>query len=94
MNNDYRTWLPKLSPRGIILFHDTNVRNRDTFGVYKLWDEISTQYVSFHFLHGCSLGVIAVSHNYPARLVDLFECGEEQADPIRTKSVSPGKQSH
>jgi predicted O-methyltransferase YrrM len=56
---DYQTWFTKLSDRGIIMFHDTRVKEKD-FGVWRLWAEISTQYPSFEFEHGHGLGVLLV----------------------------------
>jgi hypothetical protein len=39
VKKDFETWLPKLSSRGVILFHDVN-EYRGSFGVWRFWQEI------------------------------------------------------
>ena len=56
VSHDLRSWVPKLSARGLILMHDINVRERD-FGVWRVWEEVSGRYPSFAFLHDHGLGV-------------------------------------
>jgi predicted O-methyltransferase YrrM len=36
-SHDFRTWLPKVKPGGIVLLHDIAVRHAD-FGIWLLWD--------------------------------------------------------
>ena len=57
VTNDYETWLPKLAPKGVILFHDISVRIGN-FGVFKFWDEVKAKFPSFEFHHAAGLGVL------------------------------------
>jgi SAM-dependent methyltransferase len=75
VSDDFSTWLPKMSDRGIILFHDIAVKERG-FGVWKLWDELTQKFPHFSFLHGYGLGVLAVGSNMPDSIKALVSLDE------------------
>ncbi len=72
VRHDFETWLPKVSDRGIILFHDT-CGHREDFGIFRLWEELKPQYPHFEFFHGHGLGILGIGKELPEALQSLFE---------------------
>ena len=56
VKTDFESWLPKVSPNGLVLFHDVMVRDHG-FGVWKVWEQIAREDNSFLFEFGFGLGV-------------------------------------
>jgi len=71
-----------MSDCGVVLLHDTNVRELD-FGVWKLWEELKSSYPHSEFVHEHGLGVLAVGREPPAGLHSLFEASGSDAAVIR-----------
>ncbi len=80
---DFTTWLPKLSNQAVVLFHDTIVRERD-FGVWRLWEDLSSRFPSFEFPHGHGLGVLGVGREPPMAVRPLFTRDPAAEAAIRT----------
>ncbi|MDH5527967.1 MAG: class I SAM-dependent methyltransferase [Nitrospirota bacterium] len=84
VKHDFEVWFPKLSGRGIVLFHDTQVRERG-FGVFKLWEDVVQKYPHFEFVHGHGLGVLGTGRQLPQLLSQLFAASADEhgADQVR-----------
>jgi Methyltransferase domain len=87
--HDFTTWRPKLSEDAVVLFHDTNVRERE-FGVGKFFERVAAQHPSFQFFHGYGLGLIILGDRVPAPLAPLFEAPREIAHQIRAAYAALG----
>lgn len=60
VKHDFYSWIPKLSQNCFVLLHDVCIQ-RENFGVFQFWNEISSHYPSFTFTHSCGLGIIQKS---------------------------------
>jgi GT2 family glycosyltransferase len=82
VRRDFTTWLPKISRPGVVLFHDTEVREHG-FGVHRFWDEVRREHPSFSFPHSHGLGVLAVGTSPPEPLRRLTSLDEKEAEEVR-----------
>jgi O-antigen biosynthesis protein len=83
--HDFETWRPKLTDRGIVLVHCTNVR-ADGFGVWRFFDEASKSFPNFEFLHSYGLGVLAIGPEAPEAVKRLCELSKD-ADVASIREV-------
>lgn len=82
VHHDFQTWLPRMSSRGVVLFHDASERSAD-FGVWKCWQELRGRYPGFDFIHGHGLGVLFVGSEMPPELQPLLAAAPERQHGIR-----------
>ena len=75
VKHDFETWLPKLAPRALVIFHDTQVKRGD-FGVWKFWDELKKEYSNNNeFLHSNGLGVLQISNEADCKPIEWLRFG-------------------
>lgn len=80
VKHDFESWLPKLAPGAIVLFHDIAVRDRD-FGVWKLWDELTVRYPkNIQFSHCNGLGVLQIDGDLQHQELAWIFSAEEKSN--------------
>ncbi|MRG60547.1 class I SAM-dependent methyltransferase [Agromyces sp. CFH 90414] len=82
VSEDYEQWRSTVRDGGVILFHDI-AETENGFGVWRLWEELSTKYPSFAFAHSHGLGVLSVGEPRSGAIADLFAADDETAAAIR-----------
>jgi hypothetical protein len=91
VKRDFDTWLPKMSERGFVLFHDTMVTERG-FGVHQLWAELSRVFPCFNFEHGHGLGLLAVGKEQPAAVTQFLHTANTRPEATRKLFSALGHQ--
>ncbi|HEV2863872.1 MAG TPA: glycosyltransferase [Pyrinomonadaceae bacterium] len=90
VEQDFSSWLPKLSSEAVVLFHDINVHGCG-FGVRQFWRIIKEDYPHFEFFHGYGLGVLAVGEVRSKELQSLLRATDEEAAVIRSSFSALGQ---
>jgi hypothetical protein len=86
VSHDFESWLPKLSARGVVLFHDVELRERD-FGVHRLWAELAERYPTLAFDHGHGLGVAGIGAEVPEAVRALLELDTEAPAAVAVRRL-------
>jgi hypothetical protein len=82
VRRDFFHWLPKLSPRAVVLLHDVT-EWQSGFGVWRLWNELKTAYPSFLFPHAHGLGVLRIGPDAPEAFQELVNLSGNGSARVR-----------
>ena len=63
LSDAFVSWLPKMSPRGIAVFHNVNLP--DSEGVSRIWEEIGSRYPTLDFRYAEGLGIAYLGTGTP-----------------------------
>lgn len=77
VKEDFETWIPKLSNRAVVLFHDTEVYERG-FGVWKYWAELVANHQGLNFTYQHGLGVLFWGGDLPAPIATMKELSKTE----------------
>lgn len=78
VKEDFESWIPKLSQRAVVLFHDTEVYERN-FGVWKYWSELITKHQGLNFTYQHGLGVLFWGNDLPEPIKALEELSKSES---------------
>ncbi|MDQ1608557.1 MAG: hypothetical protein QOE16_1289 [Microbacteriaceae bacterium] len=82
VTHDFESWVPKLSSRAVVLFHDI-AEHQEDFGVWEFWEGVSQRYRSFAFEHNHGLGVLGVGADLPGAMERFFDAAESSPEAVR-----------
>ncbi len=75
-------WRSTVRDGGVVLFHDIAERDNG-FGVWRLWEELTSRHPSFSFTHGHGLGVLGAGEVRSEGLAALFESDAATVAEVR-----------
>jgi hypothetical protein len=82
VRHDFQTYFPKMSDRGVVIFHDSAAR-KPGFGVYRLIEELAPRYPHFEFLHSYGLAVLLVGAAVPTGIVEFLDAANASPQVYR-----------